>query len=313
MNRVQYKPCRVLVIQRHFNRPDSEMIETWKKQFSLQQLSLQHDTPIVFVISQWQKEKKPSIFYLVYRWAVAILFFVTLVISIIDLKHPNSSDKAKWLIYLTNWGYTICTLQALLGALILSVCVLAPRLRSKPNLEASTLKAYKLYWVTYVVATDIAFGITALYWSLIYDGSSMGFDAMNFFVHANNSVLMMIDLFVVAHPIRLLHCCYPIVFGICYAVFSVIYYAAGGISKENKVYIYNILDWRKPGRTTLVCFGVLGFIVVLHVVVWGLHKFRMWIHSRRATEERDGMGGKSNVEPSVNLGYVNEGLATDKV
>jgi hypothetical protein len=158
------------VIQRHFNRPDSEMIETWKKQFSLQQLSLQHDTPIVFVISQWQKEKKPSIFYLVYRWAVAILFFVTLVISIIDLKHPNSPDKAKWLIYLTNWGYTICTLQALLGALILSVCVLAPRLRSKPNLEASTLKAYKLYWVTYVVATDIAFGITALYWSLIYDG-----------------------------------------------------------------------------------------------------------------------------------------------
>jgi hypothetical protein len=67
--------------------------------------------------------------------------------------------------------------------------------------------------------------------SVIVTGSSMGFDAMNFFVHANNSVLMMIDLFVVAHPIRLLHCCYPIVFGICYAVFSVIYYAAGGISK----------------------------------------------------------------------------------
>ncbi|RZB39840.1 hypothetical protein BDFB_000206 [Asbolus verrucosus] len=289
------------------------MIEAWKKQFSLKQLALDHDKPIIFVISQWQRELKPSNFYLVYRWVVAIIFFVTFVISIVDLKHPDapSSFRAKWLIYLTNWGYTTCTLQALLAALLVSAGVLAPYLKNMPNLQKSTLPFYKFYWVTNVVATDIAFGVTALYWSLIYDEKSMNFDAMNFFVHANNSVLMMIDMFMVAHPIRLLHCCYPIVFGICYAVFSVIFYAAGGISREGQVYIYNILDWRKPGLTTIICVAVLGFIVVVHIVCWGLYKFRMWLHSKYKKRESDGLNDEKDT--SNKTAYVNEGLASDVV
>ncbi|EFA11216.1 protein rolling stone [Tribolium castaneum] len=291
------------------------MIETWKKNCSLKQLSLEHDEPITFVVSQWQREPKPSVVYLVYRWIVALFFFITFVLSIWDFKHPDadSSFKAKWLIYLTNWGYTTCTLQSLISAIILSICVLAPRLRSRPNLQSSTLKFYKLYWVLNVIATDIAFGITILYWSLIYDEKVMDFDAMNFFVHANNSVLMMIDLFVVAHPIRLLHCCYPVVFGICYAVFSVIFYAAGGISREGQVYIYNILDWRKPGTTTVICLAVLAFIVIVHISCWGLHKFRIWTHSKCLPEAGADCNGLNKEEKDTKGAYVNEGIANDMV
>ncbi|XP_063928199.1 protein rolling stone-like isoform X4 [Zophobas morio] len=301
------------LVKRHPSRLANKMLDSWKKQFSLKQLSLQHDKPITFVVSQWQREPKPSIVYLVYRWAIAIIFFVTFVISIIDLKHPDASSsfRAKWLIYLTNWGYTMCTLQALLAAIMLSICVLAPYLHSKPNLESSALKLHKFYWVTNVVGTDIAFGVTSLYWSLIYDEKSMDLDAMNFFVHANNSILMMIDLFVVAHPIRLLHCCYPIVFGICYALFSVIFYAAGGISREGKVFIYNILDWSKPGITSAVCIAVLGFLVIVHIICWALHKLRLWISSKYLIKEDKGLK-EGEIEPSK-AAYVNEGLASDMV
>lgn len=77
--------------------------------------------------------------------------------------------SAKWMIYLTNWGYTMCTFQAILLAGILSACILSKRLRSMPNLAENALKLYKIYWVTNTIATPIAFGITAMYWSVIYN------------------------------------------------------------------------------------------------------------------------------------------------
>lgn len=33
-----------------------------------------------------------------------------------------------------------------------------------------TLILHKIYWALNIIATDIAFGITFLYWTVIYDG-----------------------------------------------------------------------------------------------------------------------------------------------
>lgn len=60
---------------------------------------------------------------------------------------------------------------------------------------------------------------------------------MNIFVHGINSVLMMADLFVVAHPVRLLHCYWPFSFAMFYIVFNIIYYLAGGTDKYVQVYL----------------------------------------------------------------------------
>lgn len=53
---------------------------------------------------------------------ITIFFFVTWLISIIDVTNPNNpnSYKTKWLIYLTNWGYTTCMLQSLLGTIMVT-------------------------------------------------------------------------------------------------------------------------------------------------------------------------------------------------
>lgn len=247
------------------------MIEACKKNCSR---CLEHDEPITFVLSQWQSQKEPSVRYLAYRWIVAFFFFTTWVISIVDVTDAYPGCKTKWLIYVTNWGYTTCTFQSLISAIILSVSVLAP------NLQNSALKLYKLYWVLYVIATDIAFVVTPLFWAVVYDPEITLLDPMDIFVHGLNFVVMILDLFVVAHPIRILHCCYTIIFVICYGVFSLIYYAAGGISKDGTVYMYKVLDWEKPGTSSLFCLLVVLYVIIVHTVCWVLYKFRVWIHSK---------------------------------
>lgn len=59
----------------------------------------------------------------------------------------------------------------------------------------------------------------------------MPLDGMNVIVHVINSVLMLLDIWIVAHPVRLLHFYMPVTFGICYVFFSIIYFAAGGTNK----------------------------------------------------------------------------------
>lgn len=56
-------------------------------------------------------------------------------------------------------------------------------------------------------------------------------DAVNLMVHVLNSIFMMIDLAIVGHPIRLNHAYFTTGVGVCYAIFSVIYFLAGGTNR----------------------------------------------------------------------------------
>lgn len=53
-------------------------------------------------------------------------------------------------------------------------------------------------------------------------------DLANILSHAINSVVMFVDFLVVAFPMRLYHVIQPICFGVCYAVFTYIYYLCDG-------------------------------------------------------------------------------------
>jgi hypothetical protein len=84
----------------------------------------QYTKHIIFIyfafsfIIQWQKNAGVSITYFVYRWAFAILFLSVWIWSFISAAQQNTPTEnflSKWPIYLTNWGYTICTAQALLA------------------------------------------------------------------------------------------------------------------------------------------------------------------------------------------------------
>lgn len=60
---------------------------------------------------------------------------------------------------------------------------------------------------------------------------TMPLSATNILTHAMNSVIMFIDLIIVAYPIRLMHVVQPLGAGTIYALFTVVFYFAGGHDK----------------------------------------------------------------------------------
>lgn len=102
-------------------------------------------------------------------------------------------------------------------------------------------------------------------------------DILNLMIHAFNSVLMVTDLFLAAHPFRLLHCYWPLLVTVCYIVFSYIYYEFGGTDRQDRPVVYSLLDWRLPIKAAIS--SVFGLLVTLsaHCVTWFLFLIRKWI------------------------------------
>ena len=72
-----------------------------------------------------------------------------------------------------------------------------------------------------------------------------------------------------------MHFYQPAVFMCLYTIFTVVYWAAGGLHPHGHPYIYAILNWAEPARTVpLVVFGLLIGMPVIHVFIWMLHHFR---------------------------------------
>jgi hypothetical protein len=92
--------------------------------------------------------------------------------------------------------------------------------------------------------------------------------ALNLLMHAFNSICMVLDVIMVAHPFRLIHFCWSLLFIFTYFCFSVIYHLAGGTGKNNTPYIYPALDWSKVESTIpIAILGVLA-VIVSHLCVW---------------------------------------------
>jgi len=126
----------------------------------------------------------------------------------------------------------------------------------------------------YILLQHVTMDVTVLF-SVLTDIHRL--DALNLMVHAFNSVFMVIDLFLVAHPFRLLHCYWPFLITVCYVVFSYIYYESGGTDRHDRPFVYPLLDWRLPKRTAVSSVFGLVFVLTVHCVTWFLFLIRKWI------------------------------------
>lgn len=258
----------------------------------LEHISFTHQDPSIFVKSQWQCTNDISRIYYIYRWAILGFFLPTWLISV------QSEDNAKWLIYLTNWGYTLCTVQSILSVIMITSSLQ----KEKSGIEEDylTRKLYKIYWAVNEIATVVAFNITIIFWSLIYEDDKHS-GKMNLITHAFNSIIMFLDLCIVAHPVRLLHLYWSIVFGISYCLFSMVYYLAGGTNTLGSTAIYPILDWNKPGTTMFLCVGILIILVILHVITYGVYRLRVYLAEQCK---------KANQSDQMQMEIVNSRLVT---
>lgn len=56
-------------------------------------------------------------------------------------------------------------------------------------------------------------------------------DAVNVMVHVFNSLIMLIDLTIVGHPIQLSHAYFTMGIGLAYSIFSAVYFLVGGTTR----------------------------------------------------------------------------------
>jgi hypothetical protein len=131
-------------------------------------------------------------------------------------------------------------------------------------------------------------------------------DALNLMVHAFNSVFMVTDLFLVAHPFRLLHCYWPFLITMCYVVFSYIYYESGGTDRYDRPFVYPLLDWRLPKRTAASSVFGLVFVLTVHCIAWFLFLIRKWIamrvkQRRRLPTRQEKSYTPSEIQPALQM------------
>ena len=133
----------------------------------------------------------------------------------------------------------------------------------------------KLTWLLGNVFYVFGIVVTVVYFAAVHKGGTNYHD-LN--MHALNTVQILIDIAIVARPVRLLHVIYPFVYGACYIIFSAIFWSQ---DKVNNVLYQNVLDWNKPGTTGIVValLAIVG-IPLLHVLFYGIYHLRLYTFKR---------------------------------
>ncbi|XP_012160364.1 protein rolling stone isoform X1 [Ceratitis capitata] len=241
------------------------------KEFQREKLSLTHEPKEDFFRSQWQRQQK-SLLWLIYRWLFAAVFTAGVVGSLIQ-----TFGGGRWFIYLTDWGFFLCMFTGIFGAVLVTIYHFSEGSVDVP------LWALKFYWASYWTTLSLATLITFIYWIFISPIDPQSPWALyNLWAHGFNSILMILDHMLVAFPVRILHYVFPLIVGVVYAVFTLIYYYAGGVDIYGNPYIYEILDWSKPGAATLTVFGTFVLTFIFGCIHFGLYKLKRFIYNKRS-------------------------------
>ena len=78
---------------------------------------------------------------------------------------------------------------------------------------------------------------------------------------------VVLDLCVTARPVRLGHVIYPLIEGLTYTTFTLIYWALGGTGPGGSSWIYPMLDWGKPALVSLTVLGCAAGNLVDSIII----------------------------------------------
>jgi hypothetical protein len=154
----------------------------------------------------------------------------------------------------------------------------------------------KFFWCMHNSQAVYSLFITIFYWIFLYNDERIGL--IDVLVHGTNFIGPVVDLFIITHPYHISHCIYPMICGIFYMIFSVLFQVMGGINPDGQNYIYPTTDWiGKPKLTTIMAFGAILILGFLHVVFCGLQELRVKIHNsiKRKSDEENIIGDNDMV------------------
>lgn len=248
-----------------------------------------HDEPEVFVTIQWTRSPQKSLLFLLFRWILAA-FYIGVVAYSWSENITNGTFKF-WFIYMTSLGIFICMISTVYAAFLTTFYHF-----DVINLDSQS-SSYKLYWLLSNISTVLAFMITVVYWSVLFNGKcairliiyqfsehfsvfSGTTSVLDILIHGGNSVGMLVELMLVRHPFYIFHFVYSVGVGLIYLIFMIIYYFAGGVDYKGNRYIYQVLSWDQPLKASLVALGILVLSIFLHVFTCIIQKLRHRVHKK---------------------------------
>ena len=98
--------------------------------------------------------------------------------------------------------------------------------------------------------------------------------------HSLNTIYVVVDMFFNAVPVRVYHVVYPMLFGLAYTVFNLVYFLNDGRGEDGHHYAYDLMDWRNPLGSTFTV--LLGFALtgVVQLLLYGFYRARLAAHRR---------------------------------
>uniref|UniRef100_A0A0K2TYS3 GA12046PAlike [Tribolium castaneum] n=1 Tax=Lepeophtheirus salmonis TaxID=72036 RepID=A0A0K2TYS3_LEPSM len=274
-------------------------LKEFKEEFSREKWALSSKEPGRFTRSQWCPEDKCSLWYLIYRWAIALIFIITICGHIGHVYKEWKGASWKWVIFMTQQGISILCLTYIFDAILVTYRYLGDKKNTNRGMHMPL--THKISWALSNMSFTVAIYITIVYWALLHQYvlkanmlKTNGAVAFNFFMHAINTLSIIIDFFVSDRPWRILHFYFSVIFGIWYLIFSVSYWAAGGTGfcrpqettdtsvvapEECDPFIYPILDYEnKPGMAVAVVLGGTLFLPFLQTFYFLLYQLRLKLY-----------------------------------
>ena len=140
-----------------------------------------------------------------------------------------------------------------------------------------------ILWVVHDMISGAAPVVTLIYFGALYplavsEDPEFAASALDINIHGINTVIMIMDNFIGAVPVRLMHIVYPMIYGIVYVAWSLIYFY---MDPDNHVLYPKILDWNYPEITIPVLIAVLFFLMPLIQLTWyGWYRLRLWVFQK---------------------------------
>ena len=231
------------------------------------------------------------------------------------LKTSIESDSPYFLEYLTVWGlislviyftwsaitvtYTFVRITVFDAQPHKSSFMITKQELSKPpgccgDSIDSTSWYHKVLWIMFTISTEIAVGITVLFWTVLYN-PDWDIGDNDIAIHLLNGLLAYLDLWITGFPVRIYHFYLVTLFACVYSTFTGIHYASL-VAPNITTPIYPVLDYGAHPFTG-VAFATVGPLVLgpgIHLFFYGSYLLReglLFIVKKRlcrALQDRDG-------------------------
>ncbi|VDI37705.1 Hypothetical predicted protein [Mytilus galloprovincialis] len=243
-----------------------------KEEFQFQSFGFDHDSPRLFVVTECGPRLLYPIWTLIWLF-YHLLWFILEPYFIYGV--DGSSETSKYLLYFTNWGYIILGFSNLMDAIsTVYVHYKRPELINKEcRFKDDRLPWYiRFSWFLFETSNTIAITVTIGLYSIQIPTN----DAPSIEFHAINTVYVVLNLFVSAKPVRVLHLIYPMSFAGIYILFTVVYQPMA-----NNAAIYSELDWNGESQTIAALFVTAAIIVpLIHVLLYVFYVTKTIIHMK---------------------------------